>query len=329
MINRLKILLSLVLVASLFVGCTHKNEVRVIRLGHGLPEGHPVHKAMVFMGEELEKNSKGKMKLQIYPSNQLGGERECLELLQIGSLDISKVSAYVLENFDHRYKAFTLPYVFKDEAHRQKVLDGPVGQDILNGSGHVFLKGLCFYDAGSRSFYTVEKPISTPEDLDGLKIRVMQSHTAIEMVDNMGGNATPIDFGELYSALQQGVVDGAENNPPSFYTSKHYEVCKYYTVNKHASVPDILVLGTKTWESLNAEQQKWLNDAALSSVPFQRKLWADFEKEAIEKLTDAGVEITYPDQKLFAEKVKSMHTSGYLGEELHALFDDIQKEAQN
>ena len=216
---------------TLVVSCAQTETTKTLRLGHGLDTQHPVHKAMVYFGERLQENSKGKLKLKIYPSAQLGGERECLELLQIGSLDITKVSAAVLENFIPEYKVFSIPYLFRDKAHRFSVLDGKVGTDLKTKGEKFKLRGLTFYDAGSRSFYTKQKPIHLPSDLKGLKIRVMKSNMSIAMVNQLGGAATPIAYGELYTALQQGVVDGAENNPPSFYTSKHYEVCKYYSID--------------------------------------------------------------------------------------------------
>lgn len=321
-------LLNIALILPILLGlasCGQKTDVRTLRLAHGLPVGHPVHQAMEKFGEVLDKKSNGKFKIKIYPSNQLGGERECLELLQIGSLDITKVSAATLENFNESYKVFNLPYLFDSQEHRMKVLDGDIGMKLLSGTESIFLKGLCFYDAGSRSFYSVNNQIATPEDLKGLKIRVMKSKTAVEMVNNMGGSATPIDFGELYSALQQGVVDGAENNPPSFYTSKHYEVCKYYTLDEHTSVPDVLVLGTKTWEKLSDQEKKWIKEAALESVPYQRKLWADFEDKSLSELKKAGVQVLTPDKSAFAEKTKAMFTKEKLGDKVFQLYQDIRQ----
>ena len=177
----------------------------------------------------LEKNSDGALKLEIYPNQQLGSERQCLELLQIGSLDMTKVSAAVMENFSPNMKVLGLPFLFKNKEHTFNVLDGEVGKELLDGGKKYWLKGLGYYDAGSRSFYTKEAPVEKPENLKGLKIRVMESVTAMNMVNNLGGSPTPISYGELYTALQQGVVDGAENNPPSFVSSNHYEINKYYT----------------------------------------------------------------------------------------------------
>ena len=191
-------LLILLIFSFLFTSCQESENVKIIRLGHGLSTTHSVHQAMVYMDSVLRVKSNGKMKIQIYPSEQLGTERQCLELLQIGSLDMTKVSAGSLENFSPNIKVFGLPFLFRDRQHSYSVLDGPIGRDLLSGTEKYWLKGLAYYDAGARSFYTKEKKINSPEDLDGLKIRVMESKTAFDMVKALGGSPTPISFGELY-----------------------------------------------------------------------------------------------------------------------------------
>lgn len=270
-----------------------------LKLAHGLSTDHPVHLGMVYMGERLAEQSEGKMILEIYPSQQLGTERQCLELLQIGSLDMTKVSAAVMESFAPEMKVFSLPYIFRGRKHAYAVFDGPIGQQILQSSEKYRLRGLTYFDAGQRSFYTKDRPIHTPDDLTGLKIRVQESPTAIEMVRLLGGAPTPISWGELYTALQQGVVDGAENNPPSFFLSRHYEVCKYYSINEHTAVPDILVMGTQTWESLSGQEQAWLQAAAAEATSEQRRLWQIAENEALEEVQAAGVKINYPSKEAF------------------------------
>ena len=267
--------------------CEELNKTRTIRLGHGLDTSHSVHKAMVKMGEHLEELSGGKMTLKIYPSQQLGTERQCLELLQIGSLDMTKVSVGTLENFAPKMKVLGLPFLFRDRQHSFNVLDGPIGQSLLNEGEQYWLKGLGYYDAGSRSFYTKERPVHSPEDLEGLKIRVMESVTAVNMVKALGGSPTPISWGELYTALQQGVVDGAENNPPSFYLSRHYEVCKFYTLDEHTVLPDVLLAGTHLWDKLSEEERGWLKQAVDKSIGYQRELWMESEKEALAEVEKA------------------------------------------
>ncbi len=321
-------LFSKYLVFLIFLGglnsCEELGGTRTIRLGHGLDTGHSVHKAMVKMGENLEELSGGKMILKIYPSQQLGTERQCLELLQIGSLDMTKVSVGTLENFAPKMKVLGLPFLFRDRQHSFNVLDGPLGQSLLNEGEQYWLKGLGYYDAGSRSFYTKDRPIHTPEDLKGLKIRVMESVTAVNMVKELGGSPTPISWGELYTALQQGVVDGAENNPPSFYLSRHYEVCKFYTLDEHTVLPDVLLAGTHLWERLSEEEQGWLKQAVDNSIGYQRKLWLEAEEEALAEVQKAGVEIIRPDKELFSEGVKEIYDKYKINKEMYQLIQDIR-----
>ncbi|WP_405398839.1 TRAP transporter substrate-binding protein [Maribacter sp. Asnod2-G09] len=320
----IKILTLFILVVT-FLGCEIQTNVKTLRLGHGLDVSHSVHKAMVKMGEDLLERSGGKLKLEIYPSQQLGTERECLELLQIGSLDMTKVSVGVLENFAPKMKVLGLPFLFRDRQHSFDVLDGPIGEMLLNEGDKYWLKGLGYYDAGSRSFYTMNKPIEKPDDLIGEKIRVMESATAVNMVKALGGSPTPISWGELYTSLQQGVVDGAENNPPSFYLSRHYEVCKYYSLDEHTVLPDVLLIGTYVYDKLNEQEKKWLNESVKESVKYQRILWAQAEEEALREVQKAGVQIIRPDKTLFAEKVKSIFEGYKEDEEMYSLIKEIQE----
>lgn len=307
------------------IGCDGENATKTIRLGHGLDVSHSVHKAMVKMAEDLKERSGGKLELKIYPSQQLGTERECLELLQIGSLDMTKVSVGVLENFAPKMKVLGLPFLFRDRQHSFDVLDGPIGEMLLNEGEKYWLKGLGYYDAGSRSFYTMNKPIEKPSDLEGEKIRVMESATAVNMVKELGGSPTPISWGELYTSLQQGVVDGAENNPPSFYLSRHYEVCKFYSLDEHTVLPDVLLIGTYVWDKLTEQEQNWLSDAVEESVKYQRMLWAEAEEEALREVQKAGVKIFRPDKTLFAEKVQPIYESYKDDPEIYPLIKQIQQ----
>ncbi|MHA6279679.1 TRAP transporter substrate-binding protein [Salinimicrobium sp. CAU 1759] len=305
-------------------GCEEQNEVKEIKLGHGLDTSHPVHKAMVYMSERLYEKSGGTMTIDIYPNQQLGSERETLELLQIGSLGMTKVSTGVLENFVPSLQLFGLPFLFRDRDHRFEVLEGKIGEDFLNKSIDKRLKGLTFYDAGSRSFYT-KVPVEEPEDLKGLKLRVMESNTAINMVKHLGGSPTPIAWGELYTALQQGIVDGAENNLPSFYLSRHYEVCKYFVVDEHTALPDELLISTLIWNDLSPQQQKWLKEAAMESSEYQKTIWREAELEAMEEIQKAGVKVIYPDKELFREKVEPMYDEFSQDLEMKQLIEDIQE----
>lgn len=306
------------------LGCNRIEDIKIIRLAHGLDVNHSVHKAMLKMGKDLEKISGGKMKIDIYPNQQLGTERECLELLQIGSLDMTKVSGAVMENFSPKMSVFGLPFLFRDRAHAFSVFDGALGKELLEDAKKYRLRGLGYYDSGSRSFYTKENPINTPDDLKGLKIRVQESKTAIDMVRALGGSPTPISWGEIYTSLQQGVIDGAENNPPSFYLSRHYEVCKYYTLDEHTIVPDVLVAGTHLWDKLSEKEAQWMEQVVKSSIEYQRQLWRVSEEEALYEVEKAGVKIIRPDKSLFKDKVKRVYQDYRKDEVINKLIDRIQ-----
>jgi tripartite ATP-independent transporter DctP family solute receptor len=322
--NKIKIYLSVLLLAILSLSCTKTTSVKKLKIGHGLDQSHPVHKAMLYLAERASEKSNGTLQISVYPSQQLGTERECLELLQIGSLAMTKVSCSVIEGFVPIFKVFSLPYIFRDDDHKFKVFEGKVGKDLLLSPEKYWLRGLCFYDAGSRSFYTKDKPIRTPEDLTGLKIRTQESATSLNLVNSLGGSATPISWGELYTALQQGVVDGAENNPPSFYLSRHYEVCKYYSLDEHTSVPDVLVISTVIWNDLTEQEQQWIQEAADESYVHQKKLWQESTIESLKAVEEAGVEIIYPDKTPFIEKVQPMLEEYKEEKEVYELIQKIK-----
>ncbi len=279
---------------------------RSLRLAHSLDTEHPVHRALVSMADDLETRSGGRLRLAIYPSEQLGSEREAVELLQIGSLDLTKASASVAEAFVPEWGVFGLPYLFPDRATRLAVLAGPVGHDLLAVGRPARLLGLAWLDAGSRSFYTRDRPIETPEDLEGLKIRVQESPSAIRMVRALGGAPTPISWGELYSALDQGVVDGAENNPPSYHLSRHYEVAPFLSLDEHTAVPDVLLVSTVTWDALDDQERDWLTAAARVGATRQAALWQAAEDVALEAATAAGVTIIRPDTSTFRAVVQDL-----------------------
>ncbi len=296
------LLCSLLLLSS----CKEPQQVTTLRMGHTLDQEHVVHKAMLHMAERLAFYSAGSMQIQIYSGGQLGSERELIELLQIGSLALTKVSASPLEGFAPVMKVFSLPYVFRDSAHLWAVLESDIGHQLLASLSPVRLKGLGYYDAGARSFYTTQKALQSPADLAGLKFRVPNSQTAVAMVQALGGAATPVDWGELYTALQQGVVDGAENNPPSFYLSRHYELSKYYILDEHSMVPDLILMSQHIWQQLTPQQQGWLQQAMADSVQYQRQLWQQASDEALAKVQAHGVQLIYPDKTAFIQAVQPL-----------------------
>jgi tripartite ATP-independent transporter DctP family solute receptor len=280
---------------------------KTIILAHAMHPTHPVSIAMARMAENIETYSDGQLKIRIYPAGQLGSERKLLELIQIGTIGMTKVSAATLENIVPAMQVFSLPYLFRDKDHVFNVQDGEVGRQLLLEGARYQLKGIAYYDAGSRSLYTTRRAVETPKDLTGMKIRVMESVIAMRLMKTMGGSPTPLSYGELYTAFQGGIVDGAENNPPSFYTSRHYEVCKYYTLNEHSTIPDVLVIGTQLWERLTDEQKEWLRRAIDESVEFQRELWHTFEIESLEVIENSGVRIIHPDKEPFRSVLQPMY----------------------
>jgi len=273
--------------------------VAVLKLGHGLDQSHPVHLAMVYMRDRLAELSGGTMRIDIYPGGMLGSEAQCLEQVQTGLLDMAKSSTSPMESFWPEIGIFTIPYIFRDSEHLWRVLDGEIGRMFLEMNNDMY--GLCYYDAGSRNFYSVRRPILSPECLRGMKIRVQQSRTAMDMVRHMGAAPTPIAWGELYTALAQGTVDGAENNLPSFVTGRHSDVCRHFTLNEHTFVPDMLLINRNRWNSLSPMQQYWLKTAAVESSVFQRELWAQEEQRSREAAEARGVQFHVVDKTPFIE----------------------------
>lgn len=319
------------LLCLLLAGCHWEgNKVRVLKMGHGLSPTHSVHLGLVYMNQRLQKLSGGKMKIDIYPSAQLGSENQCIELLQIGSLDLTKVSSAALEGFADPFKVFGIPYLFRSREQYFHVIDGPVGERILSSTEPYWFRGLTYFDSGARSFYTLHKPVHTPADLKGLKIRVQKSPIAVEMMKAYGGSATPVDWGELYTALQSNVVDGAENNTPSITTAFHHEVAKYYSVNEHTMCPDVIIISLTAWKKLTAEERTWLRQAADEAKFYQRKLWADEEKNSLEEMKAKGMKIIYPDKAPFIEAVAPMIARYKEKETFRELIEQIQRtDAEN
>ena len=279
--------------------------VEKMRLGHGLPEDHAVHKAVVKFADLVKERSNGEIEIKIFANGVLGGEREMLEQVQNGVLEITKASASPLETFSSEYKVFNLPFVFRDRAHFFNVLTSPVGESILASSRKSGFIGLAYYDSGARSFYG-KKPVNTPDDLKGNKIRVQQSPTTIKMIQALGATPTPMAWGEVYSALQAGVVDGAENNVTALTSGRHGEVCKFYSETEHQIVPDVLVMSATRWDSLKKPHQEIIKKAAIDSFEYQKSLWGAFEKVEREKAIAMGVKFNTPNKQAFVAKVKPM-----------------------
>ena len=279
----------------------------VLKLGHALAPSHAVHISMEYMAKRLAELSGGSVELQVFGGAQLGTEPETIEQLQRGALAMVKTSAAAMEGFVADMAVYSMPYLFRDDDHYWKTLLGNVGAEILRAGESQGVVGICYYDSGSRSFYTLDKPILKPEDVREMKLRVLPSKTAHDMITTLGGGPTPIPFGELYTALQQGMIDGAENNPPSLFTSRHYEVAKHYSLDEHTRVPDVVIFSKKIWDGLDPQVQRWVTEAANDSVTFQRKLWREQTEEALREVQKAGVTIYNPDKAAFAAAMAPMY----------------------
>jgi tripartite ATP-independent transporter DctP family solute receptor len=273
------------------------------------PTGYPTVVAVENLGKKLDAATNGRYSVQMYPSMQLGGEKEAIEQAQIGAIAFARVSVGALGPVIDDLNVFNLPYVFRNTTHMQHVIDGPIGQELLDkvtnsGKG---LVGLCWMDAGARNFYNTKKPIKTMADLKGMKVRVMGNPMFVEMANSMGGNGIAMGYDQVFSALQTGVVDGAENNPPSFVFDNHYQVAKYYTVDEHLIVPEMVVFSKKAWDAMSKDDQALLVKFAREAQQEERKLWEVYEQQAMDKAKAAGIQIIQvsdSDKKAFQDAVK-------------------------
>lgn len=255
------------------------------------PDGYPTVAAVKAMGAMLEERTNGRLCIEVFHSAQLGQEKDTIEQTQFGVIDFNRVSLGPFNNIIEETQIPSLPYIFRSVGHMHRVMDGPIGDQIKDAFSDHDLIGLAFYDGGSRSFYNSDRPVKSMADLKGMKFRVMQSDLFVDMVSAVGANATPMPYGEVYSSIQTGVIDGAENNWPSYESSGHFEVAKYYTLDEHLIVPEVLVMSKRSWEKLSPEDQKAVRQAAKDSVPVMRKLWAEREAKSEAKVRSAGAQI--------------------------------------
>jgi len=272
------------------------------------PEGYPTVQAVENMGRKLAAATGGRLSIQMYASMQLGGEKEAIEQAQVGALQLARVSVGALGPVVDDLNVFNLPFLFRNTAHMDEVIDGPIGQELLDrvtDNPNTHLVGLAFMDAGARNLYDTKKPIKDIADVKGLKVRVMGNPMFVDMMNALGGNGVAMGYDQVFSALQTGVVDGAENNPPSFYFDNHYQAAKYYTLTEHLIVPEILVFSRPTWETLSKDDQALIKKLAREAQLEERRLWNEKEKQAIEKMKAAGIEIIMiSDKTPFQKAVK-------------------------
>lgn len=296
-----------------------------LKLSHNHNRSHPVNQALKFMADRAKELSGGELKIRIYPDSQLGSQRESLELVQKGALAMAKSNAAELEVFSKDYGVYNMPYLFTDREQYYKVMMGEIGEKILESSKAQGFIGLAYFDGGSRSFYA-QKPINSPADLVGLKVRVQPSPSAVSMVEYLGGSPTPLAFGELYTALQQNVVDAAENNIPSYTLTRHSEVAKFFSEDEHAMIPDILVVSTKVWDKLDEKEQKALKQAATEATMKMKDLWTKSEDVERKKAIKQGVTFVKVDKAPFKAAVEPMYADLQKNNpEMYSVVEKIRK----
>ncbi|MDE2413455.1 MAG: TRAP transporter substrate-binding protein [Comamonadaceae bacterium] len=281
---------------------------RDFRSADNQPADYPTVEAVREMAKALKEQSKGKMGVKVFASGALGSERDTIEQLKIGGLDMMRINAAVLNNIVPETLAVSMPFVFRSTEHMRHVLDGPIGDEVLAAMESQGMVGLAFYDSGARSIYTVKKPVKSLADLKHMKIRVQQSDLYVSMIEALGANPTPMPYGEVYTALKTGIVDGAENNWPSYESSRHFEAAKYYNLTEHSMVPEVLVFSKKVWDNLSKDDQALIRKTAKESVPYMRKLWDEREVKS-RKIVEAGGAqvIAITDKKPFVDAMAPVY----------------------
>ena len=316
----IKIFLCLLLLpVFLQAGGTRENrqsERLVLKAADDHELSYPTTQGLVRMGKLLEDWTGGRITVVVYPLAQLGSERETIELTRQGIIDINRVNINPVTQIVPKFKAFALPYIFRDIEHMHKVVDGDIGQELMKTLESKDLVGLGFYDSGQRSFYNSIRPIRSLEDMRGLRIRVQKAEIMIDMIRALGAVPIPMSFEEVYTGLQTGIIDGAENNYPSWVTKGHFETARFYSENEHSLVPEIILFSKLIWDRLSEQDRKLILRAARESIPYQRELWENMVEESIRKAVSAGCEIiTGVEKEAFIramEPVYAKHAAGLL-----------------
>ncbi|AAU37305.1 TRAP transporter substrate-binding protein [[Mannheimia] succiniciproducens] len=322
------ILSSLSIVLPLCAVSTNAIAAKVtLKLAHNLEQSHVIHKALDYMAKEVKEKSNGELILRIYPNRQMGDARETIELLQNDALDMTKANSSELEPFVKEMAVFTCPYLFNNDEHFKKVLYGSAGKSITDKTKNSGFTVLSSYVGGSRNFYT-KKPIYSPADLKGMKIRVISTPTTNRIIELLGGSPVPVPLGEVYTALQQGVIDGAENNIPSYTSTRHVEVAKYFTEDQHTSMPDYLVIANKVWNKLDENQQKILLDAAKESEIYQQKLWDEETIHSRREAEKIGTTFIQVDKQPFRDALIPLYNDFKQNPVFSQIIADIEAEAK-
>lgn len=332
--KKLAVLLSGAMLALVVAGCgggdkkadAPKADAKpiVLKLAENQPEDYPTTVGDKEFAKIVNEKTNGRIKIDVYAGGQLGDEKSVIEAIQMGGIDLARVNAQPLSDFAKPLRVLSLPYLFRDEAQLWKVLDGTIGEELLSSLKESKMVGLAYYDSGARHFYNSKREVKLPADMQGLKIRVQQSAIMMDLVKSMGASPTPMAYGEVYSGLQSGVIDGAENNWPSYYSTSHYEVAKFMTLDYHTRTPEVIVMSKAIWDKLTPADQKIIKDAAKASEEIQKKSWKDYEKKSIDAVKAKGGTITeVTDYKAWQDAVKNMYETH--GKEYAAIIKSINE----
>ena len=320
MINRRHFLLAPLLLTA----CGRRDGSRPLFAADSQPEDYPTTQGLYAIDRLLNERTNGEMRVRVYPGGQMGAEEDTLEIAVFGGLDLTRVNLGPLNSIVPETSVLALPFLFRSVAHSRATFDGPIGRRILDAMMPYGLRGMCFYDSGARSFYNTIRPIRSPDDIAGMKIRVMSSDIYVAMVEALGANPTPIPFGEVYQSLVQGVVDGAENNYPSYETTRHFEAAGHYSLTRHVMAPEVLVASRRSWDGMTSEEQDYLQQAAADSVPIMRKLWDARVGVSRQRVIDHGVQVVEDiDHAAFSEKMLPVWDRFVTTPEMQALVDEI------
>ena len=307
-------------------GTTLAADPVMLRTANNHPQDYPTGLAIKYMGTLLEKWSDGEIAIKLYSGGQLGEEKDTLEITIFGGIDLNRINMAPLNSIVPETNVLALPFLFRSTAHLRTVLDGPIGDEILDSFEPYGLIGLAYYDSGARSFYNNKRSIYKPADLKGLKIRVQNSALSVAMVDALGANPTTMEFGQVYESLLLGTIDGSENNWPSYESTGHYEAATHYTLTKHTMMPEVLVMSKHRWQKLTEQQQLLIRRAAKASVPYMREQWDKRVAMSRQKVMEAGVKIIEnPDLSYFSDAMTPVYEQFVISEKMRYLLKRIQE----
>jgi tripartite ATP-independent transporter DctP family solute receptor len=321
-LSRIGTLVVALLLAAISTGAV----AREFRAADTQSEDYPTVQALRYMGRLIEEQSGGRLQIRVFHSRQLGEEKETIEQTRVGAIDLNRSNVALIGTFVPAMNVLAMPFLFRSIEHLQKVLDGPIGEEILGSFEPYGFVGLTFYDSGARSIYNSVRPVHSIADISGLRLRVQQSELMSEMIRALGAEPIELPYGQVLTGLATKLIDGAENNWPSFVTTDHYKYAGFYTLTEHTMSPEVLVMSQKAWQSLSAEDQKIFRESALRSSHFMREKWKDLEEASRKQAESAGVIIVKDiDRKPFEAAMAAIYEKAQRDPAAAQLIERIRK----